>query len=58
MLLAEVVVAAALPDESILLIHLTTPGDEEVNYFSQLARNQVMFVQLHEKPQHFITSGH
>jgi hypothetical protein len=58
MLLAEVVVAAAVPKESIVVVPLTTPGDEEAMDFSYLARSQVMFVQLHERPQQFMTYGH
>jgi hypothetical protein len=57
MLLAEVGVAAE-PKESIVVIPLTTPEDEGVMDFSYLARSQVMFVQLHEKPQQFMTYGH
>jgi hypothetical protein len=59
MLLAEVVGAAAVPQkESIVVISLTTPEDEGVMDSSYLARSQVMFVQLHEKPQQFMTYGH
>jgi hypothetical protein len=58
MLLTEVVGAAAVPKESIVVIPLTTPEDVGVMDLSYLARSQVMFVQLHEKPQKFITDGH
>ena len=58
MLFAEVVAAAAVPNESIVVIPLTTPGNDEVMNFSYLARSQMMFVQLHEKPQQFMTYGH
>jgi hypothetical protein len=43
MLLAEVVVVAAVTNESIVVIPLTTPGDEEAMDFSSLVRSQVMF---------------
>jgi hypothetical protein len=58
MLFAEVVAAAAVPNESIVVIPLTTPGNDEVMNFSYLVRSQVMFVQLHEKLQQFMTYGH
>jgi hypothetical protein len=54
MLFAEVIAAAAVPNESIVVISLTTPGNDEVMNFLYLARSQVMFVQLHE----FMTYGH
>jgi hypothetical protein len=46
MLFAEVVVAAAVPNESIVVIPLTKPGNDEVMDFAYLARSQVMFVPL------------
>jgi hypothetical protein len=57
-LFAEVVVAAAVPNESIVMTPLTTPGNQRGHGFLVFGKSHVMFVQLHEKPQQFMTYGH
>jgi hypothetical protein len=55
LLLAEVLLAAAVPNESIIVVPLNPPEVGEVLNFSYVARRKVMFVQLHEKPKQFMT---
>jgi hypothetical protein len=58
MALAEVVTAAAVPNEAVIIIPLTPPQDGEVLDFTYLARSHDMFVQVHEKPLQRMTCGH
>jgi hypothetical protein len=58
LIFAEVLAAAAVPSDSIVVMPLTPPEGEEVLDFSFLARGKAMFVQLHEKPKQFMTYGH
>jgi hypothetical protein len=58
LLFAEVILAAAVPNESIIVIPLAPPEVGKVLVFSYVAKSKVMFVQLHETPKRFMTYGH
>jgi hypothetical protein len=56
--LAHVVPAEMVPSNSIIVIFLTVPGENEIFDFSFIAATDLMFVQLHERPQPIRTYGH
>jgi hypothetical protein len=49
LLFADVLLAAAVPNESIIVVPLTPLEVGEFFYFSYVARSKVVFVHLHEK---------
>jgi hypothetical protein len=58
MALAHVVPAEMMPSNSIIVIPLTVPGENELFDFSFIEATDLMFVQLHERPQPIRTYCH